>query len=545
MRSIGVLPFFIWSFGASASNQANPPDPASSIVASHINFALPGGSPDSIRNGGPWHWWPRPGKGHDWGHNPNKPGHCVQIQHSFSRNTNGPGSESAKRADAVKQAYVLAWNDYATHAFGNDSYKPVAKIGSNGSGGWGLIIIDGVDTAITMGLKDIAAKQLEWIAAQDFTTSTDPMVDGFDTTIRLIGGLLSAYDLITSGLVPYAGQYNKAHVKALLKGAKDLADLISPLFDTTTGLPYYWLNTTTHKGFPGYSNTAVDGTIILEYHRLSDLTGDDKYRNMADKAESYLINPQPTPVYPGLVGSNVDMDTGKFTNENAGWQSGVDSFFEYLIKSYVYDPSQALAKQYRDFWVTAVESTEKHLAVHPYGHPELTFITVLNNTGAPLWEMDDYSCFAGGNFLLGGAYLGRPDFTELGLAVTDSCHALYNSTVSGLNPLSIGWYGPDNTASEAEYNGNGSTAVAAREYFDKNGYFIRKDAYGTLYTLYPEPIESMMYAWRITGDPKWQEYNWEVFQSIQNDAHRGDVAVSSLWDVTAPRGGDQFDDVPR
>lgn len=186
-----------------------------------------------------------------------------------------------------------------------------------------------------MGLNDIVDRQLAHIAAQDFNATTDGQIDGFDTTIRLIGGLLSAYDLITSGLVPHADEYNKTQVQACLDGAKTLADFLSPIFDTSTGLPYFWINTTTREGFPGAGNTAVDGTIILEYHRLSDLTGDEKYRQQADKAESYLLNPQPAPVYPGLVGSNVDMNTGKFTNENAGWQSGIDSFFEYLIKSVV------------------------------------------------------------------------------------------------------------------------------------------------------------------------------------------------------------------
>lgn len=192
-----------------------------------------------------------------------------------------------------------------------------------------------------------------------------------------------------------------------------------------------------------------------------------------------------------------------------------------------------------------MESTIKYLAVHPYEHPELTFITTLNNTGAPLYESDDYTCFAGGNFLLGGAYLNRQDFIDLGLAVTDSCHALFNSTTSGLNPLSYGWYGPDNMAAEPQYNGNGSTATAAREYFDKHGYFIRLDAWGALYTLYPEPIESMMYAYRITGDPMWQEYNWGVFQSLQADGNRPPVPMSSLTDVTQPRAGGQFNDIPR
>jgi mannosyl-oligosaccharide alpha-1,2-mannosidase len=190
-----------------------------------------------------------------------------------------------------------------------------------------LIVIDGIDTAVTMGLTDIVDKQLAWIAEQDFTTSTDPQIDGFDTTIRLIGGLLSAYDLITSGLVSSVDAYNKDHVQALLTGARDLADYISPIFDSPTGLPYFWFNTTTRQA-SGESNTAIAGTIILEYHRLSDLTGNDTYRNASDKAESYLINPKPDPIYPNLVGSQISVETGEFQTKDAGWYSGIDSFYE-------------------------------------------------------------------------------------------------------------------------------------------------------------------------------------------------------------------------
>ena len=220
---------------------------------------------------------------------------------------------------------------------------------------------------------------------------------------------------------------------------------------------------------------------------------------------------------------------------------------KYLIKSYVYNPDQPFAQDYKDFWVTAVDSTIKHLAVHPYGFDDVTWITQLDDSGSPLWQMDDYSCFAGGNYLLGGAYLGREDFIKLGLAFTDSCHRLFNTTVSGLNPLTIAWYGPNNTAVNPAYNGNNATAQAARSYYEAaGGYFINvESAFATLYTLYPEPIESVMYAYRITGDTKWQDYNWETFNSIKNDADRGSVVVSSLWDVTQPLGGDEYPDVPR
>lgn len=233
----------------------------------------------------------------------------------------------------AQQYYIDSWNQYAEYAFGKDSFNPVAKTGGYGGGGWGLIIVDGIDTAVVMGLKDIVDRQLKFIAEQDFTTSMDPRIDGFDTIIRVIGGLLSAYDLITSGKVPHANSYHRKHVQALLQAAADTADLISPLFEKSpTGLPYFWLDIADKNAYGGI-NTAVAGTIIIEYHRLSDLTGDEKYRKQADKANSYLLNPEPKPKYPSLVGSVVDVETGKFTTGDAGWFSGIDSFYEVRLDS--------------------------------------------------------------------------------------------------------------------------------------------------------------------------------------------------------------------
>lgn len=221
---------------------------------------------------------------------------------------------------------------------------------------------------------------------------------------------------------------------------------------------------------------------------------------------------------------------------------------QYLIKTAIYDPKFYLSKKYIDFWTTAVESTMKHLIVHPYGFPELSFISQTDYDGKLTYTMDDYSCFAGGNFLLGGAYLGRKDFEKAGLALADSCHRLYNTTASGLNPLAIAWYGPENKASNPVYNGDGDAAKRARQFYDKAGYFLplEDNGFSGLYTLYPEPIESMFYAYRITGDPKWQDRNWDIFQSIRSNCQRGEVAACSVSDVLQPKGGDfSFFGLPR
>lgn len=79
-------------------------------------------------------------------------------------------------------------------------------------------------------------------------------------------------------------------------------------------------------------------------------------------------------------------------------------------------------------------------------------------------------------------------------------------------------------------------------YFQKAGYFVDDPFWDS----YPEPIESMFYAYRITGNPIWREYAWEVFQAILRDTKRSpSVPFAELNNVTQPLGGTLSNYVPR
>lgn len=103
--------------------------------------------------------------------------------------------------------------------------------------------------------------------------------------------LLSAYDLLTSGFVP-EGTYNSDHVKALLSQATVLGNKLKPQFDTPSGLPAANINFTTNTPINSQftnplnnetynaTNVAVAGSLILEFTRLSDLTGDQSFREI-------------------------------------------------------------------------------------------------------------------------------------------------------------------------------------------------------------------------------------------------------------------------
>lgn len=174
---------------------------------------------------------------------------------------------------------------------------------------------------------------------------------------------------------------NSSAVPELLKQAERLAGNLAFAFDTPSGVPSNGLNITAQTNDGSTTNgLATIGTLVLEWRHLSDLTGDDIYGALAEKGESYLLAPEPasSEPWPGLVGTNVNISNGEFTDAAGGWVGGDDSFYEYLIKMYVYDSDNY--GDYKDRWVLAADSSIEHLASHPSSRPDLTFLAQYNNT---------------------------------------------------------------------------------------------------------------------------------------------------------------------
>lgn len=191
-----------------------------------------------------------------------------------------------------------------------------------------------------------------------------------------------------------------------------------------------------------------------------------------------------------------------------------------------------LGIRYKNFWLTAAQSTVEDIALHPYDFPAITFLSSLDVNGSIEYSQDDFSCFAGGNFMLGGKLLDMPELVDLGVAVTDGCHQTYNTTLTGLGPISWAWYNSSNLA----YNPLDDNDSAERKLAAKYGYFI---PFGDEnYESRPESIESIFYAHRITGDSRWAEYNWEIFQAI-NNTMRNNIAFATINNVNMPFGGSE------
>jgi hypothetical protein len=94
----------------------------------------------------------------------------------------------------VKKAMQFAWDGYTKYAFGYDEVMPQSARGVNGWGGQGITLVDALDTLWLMGMKDEFYKARDWVR-DHLDHSKTGFVSVFETTIRDLGGLLSAYDL--------------------------------------------------------------------------------------------------------------------------------------------------------------------------------------------------------------------------------------------------------------------------------------------------------------------------------------------------------------
>ena len=94
---------------------------------------------------------------------------------------------------AIVHAFKHAWSAYRKYAWGKDELKPVSQ-DSNEWFNLGLTLIDSLDTMWLMGLSQEFNEATEWVA-KEMVITQDKDVNLFETTIRVLGGLLSTYHL--------------------------------------------------------------------------------------------------------------------------------------------------------------------------------------------------------------------------------------------------------------------------------------------------------------------------------------------------------------
>jgi hypothetical protein len=211
-----------------------------------------------------------------------------------------------------------------TKLLGYDQFHPVSKRGSQMSPkGLGWIIVDSLDTMMIMNLTSQLSDARLWLHRKlDYNQDQD--VNTFETTIRMLGGLLSAHYL--SKTLP--GVSSKRDSVYLTK-AVDLADRLLGAYDSPSGIPYASIHLANRNGIVshadgGSSSTAEATTLQLEMKYLSNITGRDVYWRKAEKVME-VVDAIAAP--DGLVPIFISVASGKFTTREIRLGSRGDSYY--------------------------------------------------------------------------------------------------------------------------------------------------------------------------------------------------------------------------
>lgn len=416
------------------------------------------------------------------------PAALLLLPASFAQNPPAPHASStsiamsdadqAAMAAQVRAEALYAWNGYKQYAWGHDELKPLSKQPFDWYGpGHSLLMtpVDALDTLVLMGLNQQADEARKLIDTQ-LNFNQDIYVKDFEITIRLMGGLLSGYQLTGD--------------KRLLELADDLGRRMLPIFDSPTGMPYEYVNLRTGAVRGTRSNPAEIGSLFIEYGMLARLTGRQEYSSKAKRAVVELYKRSSRI---GLVGSGIDVETGAWTDPTAGIMGGIDSYYEYLLKASILFGDSDCAQMWRKSEIAIDQYLSDPMPGSLwYGQADM-------NTGKRTHT------YYGALDAFFPAVLALSGDLERGERLQDSSYRMW--TLAGVEP-------------------------------DRLDYSTMKIV-GPAYPLRPEIIESTYYLYHYTHDPKYLAMGKTYFDALKKYC-RTDDGYASLADVRTKQQSDSM-----
>ncbi|XP_063911946.1 ER degradation-enhancing alpha-mannosidase-like protein 2 [Zophobas morio] len=407
---------------------------------------------------------------------------CTAGIRTYSKN------DLIKLREEVKDMFYHAYDSYLKYAYPYDELRPISCDGIDTYGSYSLTLIDALGTLAIMGNHSEFQRVVDILTAKpDFDANINVSV--FETNIRIVGGLLSAHLLShRAGIKLEPGWPCNG---PLLRLAEDVAKRLIVAFDTKTGMPYGTINLRNGipKGETPVTCTAGIGTYILEFGTLSRLTGDPLYEEVALNAIHSLYNHK-SPL--GLYGNHIDVETGRWTYQDSGIGSGIDSYFEYLVKGSILLQRPELLEIFHE----ARKSIDTYL------------------------KKDDWYMWVS---------MTKGQVT---IPVFQSLEAYWPGVLSLI--------GDTTPAMKTLHNYH---QVWLQYGFTPEFYYIPQAEAGTnreSYPLRPELIESIMYLYRATQDPFLLQAGEDILRSIQHSA-KTPCGYATIKDVRDHRKEDRME----
>ncbi|XP_026167573.1 mannosidase, alpha, class 1B, member 1b isoform X2 [Mastacembelus armatus] len=396
--------------------------------------------------------------------------------------------------EEVREAFRHAWKGYKDFAWGHDELRPMSKSYSEWFG-LGLTLIDALDTMWIMELKEEFKEAKAWVAAE-LTFNKNVDVNLFESTIRILGGLLSTYHLTGDTL--------------FLDKAKDIGFRLMPAFKTPSKIPYSDVNIgkgTAHPPRWTSDSTVAEVTSIqLEFRELSRLTQEPQYEAVVTDVMKQIHKLEGK--LDGLVPMFINTNNGQFTHQGIYTLGArADSYYEYLLKQWIQGGKKE--NQLLEDYLQAIEGVKKNLLQKssPNG---LTFVGEVSH-GQFSPKMDHLVCFLPGTLAL-GAHNGLPaDHMDLAKELMETCYQMYVQMETGLSPeiVHFNMY-------------QGSTRDIDVKLADRHNL------------LRPETVESLFYLYRFTKDHKYRNWGWEILQNFNKYTKVSSGGYTSINNVRDP-----------
>ncbi|KAL2408230.1 putative mannosyl-oligosaccharide alpha-1,2-mannosidase 1B [Exophiala dermatitidis] len=468
----------------------------------------------------------------------------TRIQHKFRRKS----LVQTARQDAVKREFLHAWTAYKDHAWMADGLMPLSGSRKQQFCGWSATLVDSLDTLYLMELDAEFEEAVNATLTIDFTAG-DCMVNLFESTIRYLGGLMAAYDLSNDA--------------RLLPQLVQLGNMLHSAFRTPNGMPC------THcqlggKGPPLMASSSAPladvGSLYLEFARLSQITGDDKYMKTVNLLSHGFARAQNRSSIAGLwpeivIPLSTDGPNADFSRASYRYSLGAlsDSAYEYLVKTHLLLGKKT--KIYESMWKAASKQIKRHLlfrAFIPHGNEtDAIFAGIATrrpDTNQTMLETrtEHLACFAGGMFAMASRIFNNPHDLYIGQQITNGCVWAYRNSPTGIMPEAFtalpcsdtddfegtqqcGWNESywDQESRRPEHCLQGDCEKSIRF---PPGFLQVSDP---SYKLRPEAIESVFIMWRMTGDEYWRDVGWSMFESIVQHTRSpfGHAALLSTMEV--------------
>jgi mannosidase alpha-like ER degradation enhancer 2 len=380
-------------------------------------------------------------------------------------------------ADSVKAQFLHAWHGYKTYAWGHDALKPLSLQPHDWYGvSLYMTPVDAFDTMVLMGLKDEAA-EAKLLILSNLSFDQNIEVQAFEIVIRLLGGLLSAYELDGD--------------PRFLVLAKDLGDRLLPIFDTPNGMPYRYVHLKTGAVRDSVNNPAEIGTLLLEFGTLSKHTRNPVYLQKAKRGVVELYRRRSAI---GLVGTWIDVPSGTWKNTSSHVGGAIDSYYEYLLKAWLLFGDEDFKRMY-----------DEHMkAVHRY---------VADTTHGGLWY-GRVDMFTG--VRMATRYGALEAFFPAVLALEGDMTRARALQESGFRMWNLHGIEPE----EIDY---ASMTVT-----------------GAGYPLRPEIIESAYYLFLLTGEKQYREMGETFYRGLVRYC-RTDAGFAHLKNVVTKEKGDAME----